>query len=161
MTGHGDRPSSMIHFYCSSFLLLIALFGGGKTPNDLVQCPNEHARQNQRDQHLLTARIGKVSVRPGPSASSDQVRCAGEGDCAQDDSGKVWQATGGLRLMTALHQTHMRVLNSCGRHQILSRTSPDFGGAPPAHVVCLRAHPAARVRRSRLSLESERQKTSV
>ena len=127
MTGHGDRPSSMIHFYGLSFLLLVAFLGGGKTPNDFVQCPNEHARQNQRDQHLLTARIGKVSVRPGPSASSDQVRCAGEGDCAQDDSGKVWQATGGLRLMTALHQTHMRALNSCGCHQILSRTPPDLG----------------------------------
>jgi hypothetical protein len=104
---HGDQLSSITQFYGSNFLLLAGFFWCWETPNDLVQGPDKHARQDQRDQHLLTAWIGEISVRPGQLTSSDQVCRARKGDHAKDDSGQVWPAMGGLGLITALHQAHM------------------------------------------------------
>jgi hypothetical protein len=39
---YDDRPSSIIDFYCSNFLLLVGFFGRRKTPNDLVQGANQN-----------------------------------------------------------------------------------------------------------------------
>jgi hypothetical protein len=84
-----DRPSSLTIIFCLEMLLFAAFLGRWKTTNDLVQGSDKHHRQDQGHEHLLTARIGEIPVRPWQLTSSDQVRRARKGDHTEDDSGKV------------------------------------------------------------------------